>query len=106
APATGSLKSTRKNGAGSRLSSAMCSIWLDPGTTRMLTDLLYRLRAMFRRDRLDMELEDELRCHLDRETEKYLHAGVPEEEAKRRARLALGGIQQVIEECRDSRGVF
>jgi predicted permease len=71
----------------------------------MLTDLLYRLRAMFHRDRLDMELEEELRSHLDRETEKYLRAGVPEEEAKRRARLALGGIQQVIEECRDSRGV-
>jgi predicted permease len=71
----------------------------------MLTDLLYRVRAMFRRDRLDVELAEELRCHLDHETEKYLRTGVPEEEAKRRARLALGGIQQVMEECRDSRGV-
>jgi predicted permease len=71
----------------------------------MLTDLLYRLRAIFRPDRLDADLDEELRWHLEHETEKYLRSGVPEEEAKRRARLALGGIQQVTEECRDSRGL-
>src|SRR5207244_1974126 len=31
--------------------------------------------------------------------------GVPPEEAKRRARLALGGVQQVTEKCRDARGI-
>ena len=71
----------------------------------MLTDILYRLRAIFRRDSLDAELDEELRWHLEHETEKYLRSGIPEEEAKRRARLALGGVQQVAEECRSSRGV-
>ena len=71
----------------------------------MLTDILYRLRAIFRRDSLDAELDEELRWHLEHEAEKYLRSGIPEEEAKRRARLALGGVQQVAEECRSSRGV-
>ena len=71
----------------------------------MLTDLLHRLRAIFRRDRLDADLEEELLSHIEHETEKYLRAGIPEEEARRRARLALGGIQQVSEECRHSRGI-
>jgi predicted permease len=66
---------------------------------------MYRLRAIFCRDRLDADLEEEVRCHLDHETEKYLRSGVTEEEAKRRAWLALGGIQQVTEECRDARGI-
>ncbi len=71
----------------------------------MLTDLLYRLRAIFRRERLDADLDDELRWHIEHETEKHMRSGVPEEEAKRRARLALGGLQQVTEECRSARGI-
>src|SRR5262245_62170428 len=72
---------------------------------RMLNDLLFRMRAIFRRRRLDADLQEELRWHLDHETEKLLRSGIPEEEAKRRATLALGGFQQVTEECRDSRGI-
>src|ERR1051325_8497385 len=79
--------------------------WLDDRRTRMLTDIWYRLQAIFRRDRLDTDLDEELRWHLEHETEKYLRSGIPEDEAKRRARLALGGIPQVSEQCRNSRGI-
>ena len=71
----------------------------------MFTDFRYRLRAIFRRESLDADLEEELREHLDRETEKYVRSGVPMEEARRRARIALGSIPQVTEECRESRGI-
>lgn len=71
----------------------------------MLSDLLYRLRAIFRRNRLEADLQEELQWHLEHETEKYLRSGIPEQEAKRRARLALGGLEQVSEECRNSRGI-
>jgi len=71
----------------------------------MLTDIWYRLQAIFRRDRLDTDLDEELRWHLEHEMEKYLRSGIPEDEAKRRARLALGGIPQVSEQCRNSRGI-
>ena len=70
----------------------------------MLTGLLYRLRALFRRNRVEAELDEELRYHLEREAEKYRRSGASPQEAMRRARLALGGPEQVREQCRDARG--
>jgi predicted permease len=71
----------------------------------MLSDLRYRFRALFRRNHLNAELDEELRDHIERETEKYLRAGLPVEEARRRALIALGGMEQVRQQTRDSRGV-
>jgi putative ABC transport system permease protein len=71
----------------------------------MLSDLLYRLRAIFRRRSVEEELDDELRFHLEHESEKLMRSGLTREEASRKARLSLGGVDQVKEECRDARGV-
>lgn len=71
----------------------------------MLSDLLYRLRAVFRSNCMNTELREKLRLHLERETETYVRRGMPEHEACRQAQLALGGLEQVAEECRDSRGI-
>ena len=71
----------------------------------MLDDLLFRLRAIFRRRSVEAELDDELRFHLEQEVEKLMRSGLSREEASRRARRALGGLDQVKEECRDARGV-
>jgi len=71
----------------------------------MLSDLLYRLRALFRRKSMETELDEELRAHLEHQVEKYVQSGLPVEEAKRRARLEFGGLDQVKEECREARGV-
>ena len=71
----------------------------------MISDLLFRLRAVFRRRSVEKELDDELRFHFEHEVEKLMRAGLTHEEASRRARLSLGGIDQVKEECRDARGV-
>ena len=68
-------------------------------------DLLYRLRALFRRGRMDAELREELEFHVEREAAKYRDAGVAPDDAMRRARLALGGTAQVEQRVRDSRGV-
>jgi predicted permease len=71
----------------------------------VLSDLLYRLRALFRRKSMETELDGELRAHLERQQEKYVQSGLPVEEARRRVRLEFGGLDQVKEECRDARGV-
>jgi putative ABC transport system permease protein len=71
----------------------------------MLSDLLFRLRAIFRRRSVEEELDNELRFHLEHEIEKLMRSGLTREEASSRARLALGGLDQVKEECRDARGV-
>lgn len=70
-----------------------------------LSDLRYRLRALFRRGAVERELEDELRFHLEREAEKLVRAGLSPEEAYRRARLAFGGVDRFKEESRDARGL-
>ena len=69
------------------------------------SDLRYRARALFRRARMDAELDEELRYHLDRETEALVARGVPRAEAVRRARIAFGGTEQVREASRDGRGL-
>src|SRR5260221_5900205 len=64
-----------------------------------------RLRSLFRRAQTDQELDDELRDHLDRRTQEYVAQGMTQEDAHRRARLDLGGIEQAKEKCRDARRV-
>ncbi|HYY72784.1 MAG TPA: ABC transporter permease, partial [Candidatus Bathyarchaeia archaeon] len=64
-----------------------------------------RLRSLFHRAQADQELDDELRDHLERKTEEYVAKGIAPEEARRRARLDLGGVEKVKEECREARRV-
>ncbi len=64
-----------------------------------------RLRSLFRWAQADQELDDELRDHLERKTEEYVAQGMAQEEAHRRARLDLEGIEQTKEKCRDARRV-
>ena len=62
-----------------------------------------RLRSLFRRAQTDRELDDELRDHLERKTEEYVAQGMTQEDAHRRARIDLDGIEQTKEKCRDTR---
>jgi hypothetical protein len=64
-----------------------------------------RLRSLFRWAQADQELDDELRDHLERRTEEYVVKGMSHEEARRRARLDLGGVEQTKEKCRDARHI-
>jgi putative ABC transport system permease protein len=71
----------------------------------MFSDLLFRLRSLFRRKAVEKELDEEVRFHVEQLVEQYEKSGIPREEALRRARLEFGGIEQAKEECRDARGV-
>jgi putative ABC transport system permease protein len=71
----------------------------------MLTDLLHRLRSLFTRDRVDRELDEEMRFHLDQQIATYVRQGMTRDEAERRARVEFGGLDQIREEHRDQRGV-
>ena len=72
--------------------------------SRRLTALVRRFCGLFRRGREDAETQDELRFHLEMETEKNLRAGMDPREARRRARARLGGVDAVREAVRDARG--
>src|SRR5882724_420490 len=71
----------------------------------MLTDLYHRLRAVFRPAKVEQELSDELSFHLDTEIERLVRSGLTLAEARRQARIALGGMEQIKEDTRDARGI-
>src|ERR1700728_1363686 len=61
-------------------------------------------QRLFRRTQMEEQLEKELRFHIDQHTADLIARGYQADEARREARIALGGPDQVKEECRDARG--
>ena len=62
-----------------------------------------RISAWFRRQRLDRDLEKELQFHVDQHVRDLISAGLSPNVARRRARIELGGMEQVKERVRESR---
>jgi predicted permease len=62
-----------------------------------------RLRSLFRRERVERELEEELQFHLEAKIEEGVARGLAPGEARRRALLALGGLERRKEEIRAAR---
>lgn len=65
-----------------------------------------KLRSLFRRRQADQELDEELRLHIESRTEENISRGMSPAEARRAAHLAMGGVEQTKEACRDQRGFF
>jgi len=61
-------------------------------------------QRLWRRKQLEEQLEKELRFHIEQHAADLIAQGHDPEEARRQARLALGGPEQVKEMCRDARG--
>jgi predicted permease len=53
---------------------------------------------------MEAQLEKELSFHLEQHTAQLIDSGIAPDEARRQARVALGGPEQVKENCRDARG--
>src|SRR2546430_2245212 len=66
---------------------------------------LLRLRSLFRKNKTELDLSDELQFHLQNQIEEYVAQGMNPQEARRAALKSLGGLEQVKEECRDARKV-
>src|SRR5262245_59478532 len=71
----------------------------------MLSKLRTRLRALLSRSEMERELDEELRYHIDRQTEQNIRLGMNPEEARHAAQKAFGGVEQAKERSRDARGV-
>jgi predicted permease len=61
------------------------------------------LRSLFCRESVDLDLEDELQSLVDLTTDENIARDMPADEARRAAKIALGGIEQVKEEVRAAR---
>src|SRR5512146_1198835 len=64
-----------------------------------------RLWAWARLRRLERDFAEELDSHAVLLEEEYLRRGLPEEQARRQARLQLGGMAQLRETFREQRGL-
>lgn len=72
---------------------------------RLGTIFRLRLRSLFGRRRVEQELDQELRYHLERQIEMEIARGASPEEAHCAALKSIGGFEQRKEECRDMRGL-
>ena len=67
--------------------------------------LSMRVRSLLRGRALDRDLDEELQFHIEQLVEANLAQGLSPEAARRNALVAIGGIDQRKEECRDVRRV-
>ncbi len=68
-----------------------------------LARLIARLAALVQGRRLDEAVEEELATHLDLLTDNLIAGGMEPAEARREARLRLGGVASAVETHRDAR---
>ena len=62
------------------------------------------LRRLISRKKMEMDLDKELRFHFESQAADKMRSGIRESEARRLTRLEFGGIDQIKEDCRRSRG--
>ena len=72
---------------------------------RSIGRLFLRFCSLFSRTRVEQELDDELRFHLQRQIDGNLTVGMTLEEACHAARRTVGGLAQIREGCLDMRGL-
>jgi predicted permease len=71
----------------------------------LIRTLLSRCAALFRRQKLDADLDEELRAHIDLAIEENLKRGMSKPEARRTALRDFGGLIQTKESYRSRRGL-
>ena len=69
-----------------------------------LKQITRRIRALFGQQKLDADMAEEMRAHLERRTQANLAAGMPPEEARYAAQRQFGGVDQLKEIAREQRG--
>src|SRR5687767_798578 len=67
--------------------------------------IVYRIRALvrwlFRRDEIERALDTDLSDYIERSAAEKMRAGMTEAEARRAARIELGGVEQTKDSVRE-----
>ena len=64
-----------------------------------------RFRALFHKEKLDARMDDEMRLHIEMQTQENIEAGMKPEEARYAALRQFGWVESIKETCREQRGV-
>ncbi|MFY9609667.1 MAG: ABC transporter permease [Blastocatellia bacterium] len=70
----------------------------------MLKNLFSGARNIFHKDRVEREMDQEVRFHLEMEIQQNIRRGMGPTEARLTALRSFGGVEQVKEQCRDEKG--
>src|SRR4051812_29636043 len=63
-----------------------------------------KFKSLFLKRKLDAEMIEEMRHHVESQTDLNLKAGMNPDEARYAALREFGGVEQIKEHCRDQRG--
>ncbi len=67
---------------------------------------MHLLSRLFRKSKLDAQLDSELRFHVEQQTAENIAGGMNPAEARRRALAQFGGLESRREECSEARGTY
>src|SRR5258705_12702558 len=62
-------------------------------------------RALFQKQRFDAQMDDEMRLHIEMQTQENIEAGMKPEEARYAALRQFGWVESIKDACREQRGV-
>jgi predicted permease len=71
---------------------------------RLLDSLRCRIAALFHRSQINVDMEDELRSHIQLRADDLERSGLGRALAERRARIEFGGREKYKEECHEALG--
>ena len=64
-----------------------------------------RFRALFQKEKLDARMDDEMRSHIEMQTQENIETGMRPDEARYAALRQFGWVESIKEACREQRGV-
>ena len=67
--------------------------------------VLSLIRALLQRRKLEREMSEEMRLHIELKTEANIKAGMEQKEARRAALKQFGQTDLFKEQCKDQRGI-
>src|SRR6185295_17600227 len=67
--------------------------------------LRLRFRALFQKKKLDVRMDEEMRSHIEMQTQENFDNGMKQEEAQYAAMRQFGWVESIKETCREQRGV-
>jgi predicted permease len=64
-----------------------------------------RFRSLFQKEELDTRMDDEMRSHIEMQTQENIEDGMEPEEARYAALRQFGWVQSIKDACREQRGL-
>src|SRR3989442_3855605 len=68
-------------------------------------ELQVRIRALFQKQKLDARMDEEMRSHIEMQTQENIEDGMKPEEARYTALRQFGWVESIKDTCREQRGV-